>query len=249
MNTIKNKLLISTFNLSKSFGSIIALNKVNINLFSNEIVALVGDNGSGKSTLVKILSGVETPDEGSINIFGNTYYKLNTKDALSLGIATVYQNLALDNFSSTAENIFLGQEPLRFGFLIDKKEMIDKTKKLLKKVNIKIPDPTVPVGYLSGGQRQGVAISRCMLQNKQIIIFDEPTAAMGVKETDSTLNFIKSLKNNGHGILLISHNLFQVFDVANRIYVLSKGAIIAELNTENSCPTDVHKLIVQGELG
>lgn len=208
--------------ISKYFGYVTALKKVNFEVYPNEILALVGDNGAGKSTLVKILSGVLIPEEGEI-FFDNKKVKIhNTRDSQYLGIITVHQDLNLVDCRSVAENLFLGIEPTKLGF-VDKQKMKFESKKIMDNIKIKISSPDLIVGYLSGGQRQSLAIGRVMLRNSKLVLLDEPTAALGVRETGQVINFIKDLKKMGKAILIISHNIEQIFTFVDRIFVLRQG--------------------------
>lgn len=224
----KDKAFIYMENISKSFGKLDALKNISIKLEKNKITSLVGDNGSGKSTLIKILSGNIDPNNGFIHMNGKKYSKLTAKTANEIGISTVYQDLSLDNYKDSVMNIFLGKEITKYGFIIDDKEMESQTEELLEKLKIDIPFLRTPVGYLSGGQRQSVAIARSIFQGKKLIIFDEPTAAMGLKESEATNKMIKKLPSKGFTVLMISHDLSQVFDIADKIYVMRNGQIIKE---------------------
>lgn len=215
-------------NISKKFGNLEALKNVSMELEKNKITSLVGDNGSGKSTLIKILSGSLKPNSGTIHIEGKTYKHLTPEIAYKNGISTVYQDLSLDNHRDVVGNIFLGREITKLGFIINYIEMEKQTKKLLKKLDINIPYIKTPTGYLSGGQRQSIAIARSVLQGKNLIIFDEPTAAMGLKESTATNELIKTLPSKGYTILMVSHDLNQVFDIADRIFVMRNGEIIKD---------------------
>jgi ABC-type sugar transport system ATPase subunit len=249
MSNLQKTPVIRVQNIHKNFGSIHVLRGVNLEVYPGEAVALVGDNGSGKSTLIKILSGTYKPAQGSIYIHNKLIERLTPKKALSEGIATVYQDLSLDNYRDVTGNIFLGQELTKWGLVLDYPAMEQEAIRLLKELNINIPDPSVPVGYLSGGQRQGVAIARAVFQGKEIMIFDEPTAAMGVKETATTLKLIHSLTKRGIAVIIVSHNLFQVFDIAHRVCIIKRGTIVKDILTEDSSPQEVHRsLIAQTEL-
>lgn len=233
-------------NISKSFGKINALNNVNIDIEKNKITAIVGDNGSGKSTLIKILSGSLKPDSGNIYIDGENYKYLTPKLAHEKGISTVYQDLSLDNYRDVSGNIFLGRELTKYGFILDYERMEDKTETLLKDLDIHIPYFKTPVGYLSGGQRQSVAIARAIFQGKNLIIFDEPTAAMGVKETKATNELIKSLPDRGFTVLVISHDMHQVLHLADRIFIMEHGEIIDNVSKTNITVMDLMERISNG---
>ena len=233
--------------IDKRFGSIHALEGMDFSAYAGEITAIVGDNGSGKSTLIKILSGCLAPDRGVISINGTAHQRLTVQTALSLGIATVYQDLALDNFKDCAENIFLGCEKTWCGIFLDRQGMEADTAALLQRLGIAIPDLRQPVERLSGGQRQAVAIARVMHCDASIYIFDEPTSAMGVKETGRIMALLKKLKSQGKTIILISHDLFQVFDLADSICVMEHGHFLGSYGTAHSSPQEIYDLIVKKE--
>lgn len=225
--------------IKKSFGHVVALDGVDLDVYSGEVMALVGDNGAGKSTLIKIISGVLTPDEGELSINGRVFKHLTPSTAIELGISTVYQDLALVDSRDVASNIFLGKEPLKARFFVDKKRMNRESEELLKQLKISIPSVTTPVEYLSGGQRQGVAVARSIKQRGKMIIFDEPTAAMGVSESAKVLELIRNLGDEGFAVLVISHNLHHVFSIADRICVLRNGRLVKDFRTENTNPEQV----------
>ena len=238
-------------NLHKSFNHVQALQGVSIQAFAGEVLAIVGDNGAGKSTLIKILSGVLCPDSGSIQIGENEYQKLTPKKAAELGVSTVYQDLALGNTMDVTANLFLGSEQTSCGFL-KKRKMSEEARRLLDSLDIQIPDVSVPVGNLSGGQRQGVAVARLVHRGGKLLIFDEPTAAMGVNESSAVLKLIKRLAADHLAVIVISHNLPQVFHIADRICVMRQGKAIAEVRTAETTMDAVVSMItgaVQDEDG
>lgn len=210
--------------------------------YEGEVLAIVGDNGAGKSTLIKIMSGVLSPDAGIIQISGERYKRLTPKLAGEIGVSTVYQDLALGNTMDVTANLFLGEEISKFGFL-KKKEMNRQAEKLLIDLDINIPDVTVPVENLSGGQRQGVAVARLVHRGGKLLIFDEPTAAMGVNESNAVLSLIKRLANQGYAVIVISHNMPQVFHVSDRICVMRQGRVMKELKTIDTTMDEVVSLI------
>lgn len=239
---MKKDAFLRTKNLQKNFGHVEALKGVSLEAYEGEVLAIVGDNGAGKSTLIKILSGVLAPDKGEIIIGDKSYTGLTVQKALGTGISTVYQDLALGNTMDVTSNLFLGKERRRFGFL-QKKKMEEEARSLLKDLDIQIPDVTVPVEYLSGGQRQGVAVARLVHKGGRVFIFDEPTAAMGLKESNAVLKLIKKLALQGFVVLVISHNLPQVFHISNRICVMRHGNIISELLTKETSMDEVVSMI------
>ena len=229
-------------NISKSFNHVKALVDASLSAYEGEVLAIIGDNGAGKSTLIKILSGVLKPDGGKIVVGGQVFDSLDVTSALEAGISTVYQDLSLGNSMDVASNIFLGHEITKHG-LLDKKAMRKESERLLEELEIDIQDSRAIVGDLSGGQRQGVAVARLVHHGGHVLIFDEPTAAMGVVESEHTLKFIKSLAQKGMAVMLICHNLQQVFDTADRIAVMRHGRVIAEDEKSNMTMKDVLALL------
>jgi len=209
--------------ISKAFGHVQALEGVDLEIYPGEIVALVGDNGAGKSTLVKILSGVYQPDAGHMLVDGRRVEIRQPSDATDLGIATVYQDLALAPNRDVASNIYLGREPTRWGILVDRGKMWTDAQKVMKMLRIDLPSVKVKVAELSGGQRQATAIGRALARGGRFIIMDEPTAALGVAQTEMVNRVLADLRGQGHSVIFISHNLAHVFDVADRIAVLRHG--------------------------
>lgn len=240
--TEKTNPFLTVKDIQKSFHHIQALRGVSMTAYEGEVLAIVGDNGAGKSTLIKIMSGVLSPDAGIIQISGERYKRLTPKLAGEIGVSTVYQDLALGNTMDVTANLFLGEEISEFGFL-KKKEMNRQAEKLLIDLDINIPDVTVPVGNLSGGQRQGVAVARLVHRGGKLLIFDEPTAAMGVNESNAVLSLIKRLANQGYAVIVISHNMPQVFHVSDRICVMRQGRVMKELKTVDTTMDEVVSLI------
>ncbi|MFS8197317.1 ATP-binding cassette domain-containing protein [Streptomyces sp. CWNU-52B] len=208
--------------VSKRFGAVQALTDVELEVHAGEVVALVGDNGAGKSTLVKTIAGVHPIDEGVIEWDGKTVQINKPHDAQHLGVATVYQDLALCDNIDVVGNLYLGRELKRRGVL-DEVEMERRSRELLQTLSIRIPSVRIPIASLSGGQRQTVAIARSMLGEPKLVILDEPTAALGVEQTAQVLDLVERLRERGHAVLLISHNMADVKAVADKVAVLRLG--------------------------
>ncbi|GER21885.1 ABC transporter ATP-binding protein [Zafaria cholistanensis] len=208
--------------ISKHFGAVQALTDIDLDVYAGEVVALVGDNGAGKSTLVKALAGVYPPDGGTIEFAGRQVTIDSPADARNLGIATVFQDLALCDNLDVVSNLWLGRE-LTVGGTLDEVGMEQQSWKLLRELSAKIPSVRIPIASLSGGQRQTVAIARSLIGDPQMVILDEPTAALGVAQTAEVLNLIERLRERGHGVVLISHNMADVLAVADRVVVLRLG--------------------------
>ena len=235
---------ITAKNICKKFGAVTALHDVNFSAYPSEVMALVGDNGCGKSTLTKILSGAEHPDTGEIYISGKQHVSLTPQKALHEGVSAVYQDLALDPMKNCAENLFLGRELTHGQFWLDKRKMHRMTKLFFEEIGIQVQDIEMPVGLLSGGQRQAVAIARALYCQTPIMIFDEPTSAMGVRESSQTLELITKLREKNVAVIIISHNLFQVFDIADKVTVMSAGKVLVCHECKNSNPREIHDLIL-----
>jgi D-xylose transport system ATP-binding protein len=214
--------ILSARGIGKRFGAVQALSGVDLDVYAGEVVAIVGDNGAGKSTLVKILGGVHPQDAGTIEFFDTPTTIDSPTDARDLGIATVFQDLALCDNLDVVSNLFLGREIHRAGGL-DEIEMEQRAWTLLRELSAKLPSVRIPVASLSGGQRQTVAIARSLIGEPHVIILDEPTAALGVAQTAEVLNLIERLRERGLGVILISHNIADVQAVADRIVVLRLG--------------------------
>ncbi len=219
--------VLSLRGISKRFGAVQALTDVHIDVAPGEVVALVGDNGAGKSTLVKIIAGVYQPDEGTIEVDGRGVSIASPSQSQHLGIATVFQDLALCDNLDVVANLFLGRERTSRG-RIDEVYMEQEAWRLLRTLSAKIPSVRVPIAALSGGQRQTVAIARSLVGDPKVVMLDEPTAALGVAQTAEVLNMVERLRENGHGVILISHNMADVQAVADKIVVLRLGRNAAE---------------------
>ena len=243
--------LLEVRNLQKTFGGVHAVDSVSFSVDHGEVVALVGDNGAGKSTVIKIISGAYKRDGGDI-LFNSSSVSFNSpEDARTVGIETMYQDLALVPDLDAAGNIFLGQEPMRRSLgvfpVLDKRAMQQRSQELLDRIKISLPVLDRPVRMLSGGQRQATAIARFLLSERaKLIVMDEPTAALGVKETQKVIDLIRNLKNEDLSILVISHNLDHVFTVADRIVVLQSGKVAGVVKTNEVNKQDVVSLIVGG---
>jgi len=236
--------LLEAQNVQKHFGRVVALRDVDFSLRPNEVHALVGDNGAGKSTLIKIISGVYQADGGEVAIDGRPVTIANPREARELGIETVYQDLALADQLDASSNLFLGRElllhpPLSwFGFL-DKKAMRRRAQEEMRRLKIGIKSVDQKVLSLSGGQRQAVAVARAIAWGTRIVIMDEPTAALGVRESSMVLELIKEVRSQGIAVIMVSHNLPEVFAVADRITVLRNGKTIVSLATSETSLEDI----------
>jgi ABC-type sugar transport system ATPase subunit len=235
--------LLEARGISKSFLHVQALDNVDFRVEPGEVVALVGDNGAGKSTLMKTLCGAYQPDAGSIVFDGRPVTLRAPRDAIALGIAVVYQDLALVDHRDVASNVFLGREPTR-GAAVDKPRMVREAREVLNNLKVTIPSVQTLVGLLSGGQRQAVAIARAVHQGGRLIFMDEPTAALGVREQAKVLRLIEDLRSRGTAVVVVSHNLQHVFSIADRIVVLRGGQNAGERIKAETTPEDIVRLIV-----
>lgn len=220
-NSTRTDPILRLTGICKQFGAVTALDDISMDIHEGEVVALVGDNGAGKSTLIKTLSGVHQPTSGRIEFCGRSVQLQSPSDAITLGIATVYQDLSLCENLDVVANLFLGQELSPWS--LDETQMEVRAWNLLKELAARIPSVREPIASLSGGQRQTVAIARSLLTDPKIIMLDEPTAALGVAQTAEVLNLIERVRDRGHGVILISHNMDDVRAVADRIVVLRLG--------------------------
>jgi D-xylose transport system ATP-binding protein len=212
--------------ISKRFGAVQALTDVRFEVRAGEVVALVGDNGAGKSTLIKVIAGIHASDEGTIRWEGREVTIRSPNDSRTLGISTVYQDLALCDNLDVVANLFLGRETARPGGplgVMDEIAMESRAVSVLRRLSVKIPSVRIPIASLSGGQRQSVAVARSVLWDSKVVLLDEPTAALGVAQTKEVLELVKRLREEGHGVVIISHNLADVFEVADRVTVLRLG--------------------------
>ena len=230
--------------LSKNFGHVRALHGVDIEIFGNEVLAIVGDNGAGKSTLTKILSGVLQPERGDIFVGEEKVRISDARRGHELGVATVFQTLALVNCRDVVCNLFLGREPTFWGVFVDRQKMLTDARTAFAELGVNIPSLSAEAGELSGGQRQCVAIARATSQNSRVIIMDEPTAALGVKESSHVLALILRLKAAGRGVVIISHNMRHVFSVADRIMVLRRGTLAGVRRKTETTEDEIVAMIV-----
>jgi ABC-type sugar transport system ATPase subunit len=244
--------LVSMRGITKRFGGVTALTNVDLDAYAGEVLAIVGDNGAGKSTLIKILTGVYQPTEGHITLDGAQIEFGSHADAIDLGIDAVYQTLALADHLDPAANMFLGNE-LTTKFLgitmLDNKKMRSETERvLMERLGVRLRSLDAPTESLSGGQRQAVAIARAVYsEGLRVLVMDEPTAALGPQETARTLKLIQTLKAQGLAVILISHSLDDVFEVADRVHVQRRGQCVGVVKTANSSTQEVLGLIVGAE--
>lgn len=242
--------LLSVRDVHKSFGGTRASRGVSLDLYPGEVLALAGDNGAGKSTLIKMISGVYQPDSGEVLYRGETITGRNPQEVRVLGIETIYQDLALAENLDVGINLFLGRERMTrlFGVLpvLDRKTMREEARGALQNLGIVVNDLSLPVRYLSGGQRQAIAISRAVYWQARVLIMDEPTAALGVPEQREVKDLIQRLKAQGVGIIFISHNLNDIFEVSDRIVVLERGRKAGERRMEETDEDEVVKLMMGG---
>ncbi len=246
--TLQRTPLVELNNIRVAFGGVHAVDDVSVDLFAGEVVALVGGNGAGKTTLVKTLSGAHRADSGEIRINGEKVTIDNPRDAKALGIETIYQTLALAENIDSPGNMFLGRElRTRWGTL-DDSAMEAATREVMARLNPQFKNLKVPVSSLSGGQRQSVAIAKSVYYNARIIIMDEPTAALGPAETAQVGDLINQLKNEGIGIFLISHDIHDVFNLADRISVILQGKLVGTVNKEDVTLDEVLGMIIIGKL-
>lgn len=231
--------------LVKTFGRVVGLDGVSLALYPGEVLAIIGDNGAGKSTLVKCLTGAEVPDEGEIWLDGQQVHFKGPQDARAAGVETVYQTLAVSPALDVASNLFLGREERRKGVLgsvfrmLDTKGMRAKARAEVSNLGIAtLQDVTVAVENLSGGQRQAVAVARAAAFGSRVVVLDEPTAALGVRESNQVLQLVRTLRDNGIPVILISHNMPQVFEVADRIHIQRLGKCAATITPQTHSMTD-----------
>jgi ABC-type sugar transport system ATPase subunit len=215
---------LSLTGINKNFGQIAALKEVDLEVSRGEILALVGDNGAGKSTLVKVMSGLHRPDTGQVTVNGRDVSFKTPLSARTAGVATVYQDLAMVEVLDVATNMYIGQVPMK-GLFVDRKRMVRETEEFFRELKVTVASVKTPIGMLSGGQRQIVAIARALHLGADVVLLDEPTAALGVRETAHAGEMIKTLRDMGKAVILVSHDMEFVFDLADRIQVMRLGAV------------------------
>ncbi len=242
--------LVEFNNISKFFGKVIALKDVTMKLKKGEIMCLLGDNGAGKSTLIKTLSGVHKPDEGEIIVDGKKTIFDSPRDALDMGIATVYQDLALVSLMSVTRNFFMGREPQK-GLPFIKQFDIEKANKIsaerMAQIGIDIRDPSQAVGTMSGGERQCLAISRAIYFGAKVLILDEPTSALGVHQASVVLKYVVKAASEGLGVILITHNVHHAYPVGNSFTVLNRGKSLGTYRKENITREKLLGMMAGGE--
>ncbi len=240
--------------ISKHFGGVEALRDVDLTLDEGEVLGLVGDNGAGKSTLVNILSGAIRSDSGEIFFRGGKVHIRQPRDAKRLGIETIYQNLALIDNLDVPANVFIGREIKkgdlgRIFRIMDRRGMEKKTRELLDRLKISIESIRERVANLSGGQRQSVAIGRAIFFDAKVLIMDEPTAALGVEETDKVHNLVRRLRDRGLSIIVISHNMNDIFKISDKIMVLKTGKLVGVQERQETSMDEILRMIILGEQG
>ena len=239
--------LVELRDIHVAFGGVKAVDGVTVDLHPGEIVALVGGNGAGKTTLIKTLSGAHRADSGTILVGGEPVTIHNPRDAKGLGIETIYQTLALADNVAAPANVFLGREIVTRSGALDDTAMEDATRRLMNRLNPQFTNFIAPVNSLSGGQRQSVAIARAVHFNARVLIMDEPTAALGPAETEQVRGLIRQLRTEGLGIFLISHDIHDVFDLADRISVMLQGRLVGTVNKDDVTMDEVLAMIIMGK--
>ncbi|HKG01930.1 MAG TPA: ATP-binding cassette domain-containing protein [Conexibacter sp.] len=252
--TTNGEPLLALHGVSKRFGAVQALAGVDFDVRAGEVVGLVGDNGAGKSTLVKVMSGIYNADEGEYRFEGEVHNVRAPSDATALGVATVYQDLALCDNLDVVANLFVGREeqsrgPARLLRSLDEASMEKQAAELLQTLTVRLPSVRQEVGTLSGGQRQSVAIARSLIGEAKVVLLDEPTAALGVAQTEQVLALIRRLREQGLGVVVISHNLANVFDVVDRIFVLRLGRKAGVYEVSETSQEEIVGAITGAEFG
>lgn len=242
----EGEVVVSMRNIDVAFGGVHAVRDVSVDVRAGEVLALLGHNGAGKSTLVSILAGATKRDSGQIFVDGEEVSISSPKDARVAGIETIYQNLALADNLDAAENLFLGREKRTGLFFARTRKMREEASEVLQRINPRFTNLDQEVRQLSGGQRQSIAIARAVYFNARVIIFDEPTAALGPYETGLFKDLVLRLKAEGVAILIISHDIHEVFDLADRLVVMADGAVVGRLNTHEANKQQVLSMIILG---
>ncbi|CDX62073.1 ABC transporter related protein [Mesorhizobium plurifarium] len=239
--------IISVRDLHKWYSGVHALKGVSLDFKRGEALGLVGDNGAGKSTLINILSGVHRADQGEIQVEGRAVSIATPRDAMDLGIETIYQYNSMVPTMSIARNLFIGREPTRFSILgvgiLDQKKMAEQSIRAIANVDLHLRSPDALVGELSGGQRQGVAIARAMHFKSKVMILDEPTNHLSVKETNKVIGFVRGLKEQGVTGVFISHNMHHVFDCCDRIVAMARGEVVLDKRVADTSIDEVHSVL------
>ncbi len=243
--------ILSGVDLYKHFGGLVAVDRVSLDVHAGEVVGVLGDNGAGKSTLIKMISGVYRPDGGRLILNGRDVSFSSPQDARAAGIETIYQDLALCENLDAGANIFLGREPVRrmLGVLraVDRPRMLTESRRILDQLDIRIAGLGRPIRQMSGGQRQAVAIARAVYWKAELMIMDEPTAALGVPEQRKVLALVRTLRERGVGVIIISHNLQDVLDVADRVLVMRRGRSVGERDIVGTTTADLLGLMIGAE--
>ena len=240
--TAQKRAILSIRGASKNFGHVTALKGVDLDAYPGEILALLGDNGAGKSTLVKVMSGLISHDEGTITAGGVEHKFSSPAEARAAGIATVYQDLALVEVLDVATNMFIGQVPTR-GLFVDRRRMVRESEEFLRSLKASVSSVKTPIGMLSGGQRQVIAIARALRLGADTVILDEPTAALGVRETALVADIIKNLRDNGKAVILVTHDMGLMFEVADRAQVLRLGEVAGVTDIKSTTREEIVGLI------
>jgi ABC-type sugar transport system ATPase subunit len=241
--------IISVKKLTKKFGGLTAVDEIDLDIFSGQITAIVGGNGAGKSTFIGMISGSYLPTSGSILYREKPLPPGDPLAIREMGIETIYQDLSLAELLNVPDNIFLGREKTKrkMGMnVLDKKFMYAEAEKVIDKLKIEIPFPGRPIRYLSGGQRQAVSIGRAIYWNAEVVIMDEPTAALGIQEKEQVMDVIRDLKSKGVTTIIISHEMQDVFDIADRIVVIYQGRCVAVKEKESTTIEEIASLIISG---
>ncbi|MBA7472393.1 Fructose import ATP-binding protein FrcA [subsurface metagenome] len=248
-SNFNSKELLKMIGINKYFGKVHALKDIDFKLNEAENVGLVGDNGAGKSTLIKIISGYHRAEKGQIYFEGKKVRISSPKDSRALGIETVYQEQALAPDLSISRNIFMGREPATALGFLKKRVMDEESMDALKSMGLHLRSPNINISTLSGGERQGVAIARAFYFEAKLVILDEPTMALSVKEVREVFNFVNQLKRKGISVIFITHNLHQVFTISDRIVVLSHGKKLVDIKKKDTNVDELSEIIVRGTIG